>query len=88
LNKELEGQVKSIVQDLQAAYGTVNTAVVLSTARGVVLAKDVNLLVESGGSSHLSKDWVKRLLGRMGYVKRKATSKVTILPMELENTLV
>ena len=26
----------------------------------------------------LSKDWAKRLLSRMGYVKRKATSKVTI----------
>ena len=52
------------------------------------MARDANLLVENGGSIDLSKDWAKRLLGRMGFVKRKATSKVTISPMELESSKV
>ena len=62
-----------------------NTAIVLATARGVILAKDANLLAEIGGSIDLSKDWAKQLLSRMGYVKRKATSKVTISSTELES---
>ena len=67
------------------ANATVNTAIVLATARGAVLAKDANVLVENGRSIHFSKDWAKRLLSRMGYVKRKATSKVTITSMELKS---
>ena len=72
IGKELESQVKRIIQELREANGTVNTAIVLATARGVILAKDANLLAENGGSIDLSKDWAKRLLSRMGYVKRKA----------------
>ena len=65
-----QSQVKRIIQELRVANGT---AIVLATARDVTLAKDANLLVENGGSIDLSKDWAKRLLSRMRYVKRKAT---------------
>ena len=72
ISKELESQVKRIIQELR----------VLATARGVILAKDANLLAES---INFSKYWAKRLLSRMGYVKRKATLKVTISSTELES---
>ena len=85
IGKELESQVKRIIQELRVANRTVNTTIVLATARGVTLAKYANLLAENGCSIDLSKDRAKRLLSRMGYVKRKATSKVTISSTELES---
>ena len=45
------------------------------------MAKDANLLQENGGGINLTKDWANRLLARMGYVKRKATTKAKVSPV-------
>ena len=57
---------------------TVSTAVVVSTARGIIMNKDANLLYSNGGGIKLSDEWAKSLLNRMGYVKRKACSKAKV----------
>ena len=40
--------------------------------------KDANLLYSNGGGIKWSDEWAKSLLNRMGYVERKACSKVKV----------
>ena len=41
---------------------------------------DANLLLTNGGPIDISKEWAKRLLRRMGLVKRKGTTKAKVNP--------
>ena len=52
-----------------------NARVVLTAAEGIVKGTDHTLLFENGGHINLSLDWAYSLFRRMGYVKRKATTK-------------
>ena len=84
IGSELEDQVKSFVGELRSSRAVVNSAIVRAAARGILLAKDANLLEENGGGINLTKDWVNQLLARMGYIKRKATTKTKISPALFE----
>ena len=75
ISQELEDKVKWFLTELRKSGGVVNLQVTISTAKGVVKSRDSNLLVENGGSIDISRDWAHRLLGRMGLVKRQATTK-------------
>jgi len=55
----------------------VNNSVVIAAAEGVIMNKDAYLLCENGRIK-LTEEWTKSLLGRMGYVKRKACCKAKI----------
>ena len=50
---------------------TINTAVVLASAEGIIIHKDANLLQ----SIELTKGWAKYQLHRISFVKRKGTTK-------------
>ena len=50
---------------------TINTAVVLASAEGIIMHKDANLLQ----SIELTEGWATYLLHRIGFVKRKGTTK-------------
>ena len=60
---------------LRANGAVVNTAIAIACAEGIVRSKDSNLLSCNGGHISLSKHWGKHLLSRMGYVKRRASTK-------------
>ena len=55
-----------------------------STERLPWLKKDSRMLAENGGYVVFTKDWAHYLLLRMGYVKRKANSKVKITVSNFE----
>ena len=74
LGKELDKQVREYVRDLRAMGVTINTAVVLASAEGIIMHKDANLLQ----SIELTEGWGKYLLQRIGFVKRKGTTKAKI----------
>ena len=76
--------MKSFVGQLRSSGAVVNSAIVRAAARGIILAKDANLLEENGGGINLTKDCANRLFARMGYVKRKATTKAKIPPALFE----
>ena len=57
-----------------------NTTITLAAAKGIILAKDSNLLIENGGHIDLTKEWAQRLMSRMGLVKRKASIGVKVHP--------
>ena len=77
LGEELDGKVQSYVKALRAAGTPIGSSVVMAAAEGLVRAYDRTILVEYGGHISITKSWVMSLLGRMGYVKRKATTKAT-----------
>ena len=52
----------------------INTAVVMSCAEGILMHEDASML----SRVDLNKGWERYLLHRMGFVKRKATTKVKV----------
>ena len=63
-----------------------NTAIVLASARGIVMTKDRSILAEYGGHVCLTTSWAKSLLIRMGMVYRKAsTSRSKLIPDDFES---
>ena len=51
VGSELEEQVKLFVGQLRRSWAVVNSAIVRAAARGIILAKDANLLEENEGAS-------------------------------------
>ena len=62
VGKELEDNVKSFEGELRSSGAIVNSAIVRAAARGIVVAKDANLLKENGGGINLTKDWANRYI--------------------------
>jgi len=58
--------------------------VVVDLARGILLKYDRTSLKEFGGSIILTKGWGKQFLRRLGYIKRRGSSKAKILPGNFE----
>ena len=58
LGEEVEKQVKWFLKGIRQSGGVVNSQIVIATAKGVVTAKDANLLAENGGPMPITKDWV------------------------------
>lgn len=55
----------------------VNTSINIVGARGITLKMEKTQLAEHGGHLHLTKSWAKSLLTRMGFVKRRGTTKMS-----------
>ena len=60
-----------------------NTAI--ACAQDFVVSKDANLLACNGGHITLTKYWAKNLLNRMGFVKRRATTKAKVTVENFES---
>ena len=78
LGKELDMQVQEYVKSLRENGGVVNSAIVMVGAEGIVKSYDSNLLKENGGHIVCSKSWAKGFLHRLGYVKRRASTKARL----------
>ena len=78
LRETLDKDVQNYIQALGQAGAPVSGQLVHAAAEGIVTTKDRNL-IENGGHIALSRGWASSLLKRMGYVKRKATTKRSIL---------
>ena len=78
----LDDQVQSYIIELRKRTATVNSAIVISSAEGIVKRHDSNLLriQVNGGHVVFTKYWAQNLLVRMGFRKRKAstTAKVSV----------
>ena len=78
LGEELEKQVKTYLIALRTNGAVVNTAITIACAHGIVISQVANLLSTNGGHINLSKHWTKSFLQRIGFVKRKGTTKAKI----------
>ena len=88
LGEELDKQVRAYVTSLRSNGAVVNTAIVMSCAEGIVKSHDSNLLASNGGHILLTKDWGKSILRRMGFVKRRASTKAKVSVQNFEQVKV
>ena len=63
----------------------VNTAVTVAAAKGIIMKTNWMLLEENGGPIALTKSRAKSLLYRMGFVKRRGSTKVRLTPENFES---
>ena len=84
LPDKLDLKVQECIKELRRNGASVGTSVVVSTAKGVIMNKNANLLVSNGGYINLTNSWAKSLQNRMGFVKRKAGSSAKITPEEFD----
>ena len=78
LGEEMDRQLQEYIKSLREAKAVINSAIVISAAEGIVKSHDSNLLESNGGHIKCTKHWAKHFLNRLGYVKRKATTKASI----------
>ena len=83
LGEDLDKQVREYLLETRHRGGIINTAVAIATGTGIVMSQNPSLLV-GDGKVELTKDWAKYLLSRMGFVKRKATTKAKVDVKEFE----
>ena len=72
---ELDKDVQKYISALRDAGVAIGTKITIAAAEGIVMAHNRSLLVQHGGHIELTRDWALSLLSRMGFVKRKATTK-------------
>ena len=84
LGENLDKQVRAYLEALRENGAVVNTAITIACARGIVKHFDSNLLECNGGHVHLTKHWAKYLLQRMGFVKRRASTKAKVSLLDFE----
>ena len=75
--EQLDAKVKEYVQVLRSAGTLIGSSIVMAAGEGIFRAHDRTLLVQHGGHIQITKTWALSLLKRMGFVKRKATTKST-----------
>ena len=66
------------------AGAAISTSLTITAAEGIVTAYDQTQLVQNGGHIELTHDWALSLLSRIGFVKRKATTKAKLQYSEEE----
>ena len=64
--------------DLRSNGAVINSTIVIAVAQGIVSHYDSNMLEQNGGHITLSKTWAKYLLHRMGFTKRRASTKAKL----------
>ena len=78
--KNLIRKFSFFIKSVRDSGRVVNSAIVRTAAKGIVLSHDRSLLFENGGHFELTKSWAKSLLKRMNMGKRKGTtSKKTLV---------
>lgn len=78
LGQDLDRQVRTYLTSLRDVGGVVNTSIAIAAATGIIRRHNSNLLAVNGGHIVLTKYWAQYLMQRMGFVKRKATSKAKV----------
>ena len=84
IGDHLETEVRQFLEAIRRSGSVVNTEVTVGTAIGVVTSYDANLLAENGSPFDITPHWARRLLGRMGLVKRRGTTKAKVDPTDFE----
>ena len=86
LGTKMDNMVQQYILKLRETGSVINTAVVISGARGILQSQDRTRLAEFGGPATLTTAWTKSLLRRMNFTKTRGTTK-SKLPVEEFNKL-
>ena len=74
LGDEVDLKVQLYLKKLREKGVPVSARIVMAAAHGIVMTYDKYMLEEFGGHVCLNKHWAHYILGRMNYVKRRATT--------------
>lgn len=80
----MDRQLQEYIKSLREAKAVINSAIVISAAEGIVKGTNSSLLEVNGGHIKSTKHWAKHFLHRIGYVKRRATTKASIPNLDFE----
>ena len=84
LGEEMDRQLQEYIKSLREAKAVINSAIVISAAEGIVKGTNSSLLEVNGGHIKCTTHWAKHFLHRIGYVKRRATTKASIPNVDFE----
>lgn len=79
--------VQNHIRKLRLNGGIVNTWIVMSISRAVLMFHQKSLLSEFGGPITIEKSLAESILRRMEYAKRKGTKSVKVFPSDFENVI-
>ena len=82
LGEKMDSMVQQYIQRIREMGGVINTAIVISSAKGILMSQDRTRLVEFGGPATLTPAWAKSLLKRMKFSKRRGTTKASLPPAQ------
>ena len=82
LGTKMDNMVQQYILKLRETGSVINTADVISGARGILQSQDRTRLAEFGGPATLTTTWAKSLLRWMNFTKRQGTTK-SKLPVEV-----
>ena len=85
LGEKLDMIVQNYIMKMRHNKVTINTAIVIASAKGIVESMDRTRLSQYGGPATLTECWAKSLLNRMNFTKRRGTTKAS-MPIEAFNT--
>ena len=76
--------MKAYISALRANGAVINSAIVMACAEGIVENHDSNMLHSNGGHVKFTKYWAQDFLNRIGYVKRRVSTKTKVHPSDFE----
>ena len=85
LGEEIDRQVQMYLFSLREQGAVINSAIVIGCASGIVKNVDSSLLLSNGGHISFSKHWARYMLDRMGFVKRKVSTKAKMSVAKFES---
>ena len=78
VREHLDRHAGEYIAELRRNGGIINAEIISSEARNILKNFDVNLLESTDGHIFCSLEWEKGLLKRVGYVKRRANTKLKV----------
>lgn len=80
LDKELQAKILS----MRSQQVAINSSVVISVAKALLLKNNKMLLSDFGGPIYLEKEWARHFLKRMNFSKRRVTSTSKLSPANFD----
>ena len=84
LGDYLDRQLWAYVAEIRQMGLVVNTSVLIAAAKGLVLHHNRNWLRENGGHLELLTHWAKGRLRKLGFLKRRVTTKASLTSIDFE----
>ena len=75
---------KSVHKMLKRNGAVINATIVTAVAEGIVRSYGSNLLKANGGHIYYKKNWAKSMLSWLGYVKRRVSATMKVMPKTFE----
>ena len=84
LGRKCDNILQQLIVSMRSRGSPVGSSVTIGVGRGIMMRHNKSLLQEFGGPIILGKEWAKSVLRRMGFTKRRASSKSKILLQSFE----